>query len=111
MSQRAAPLTHLAVVNDIAFTGVNCPSYSGAYKALKEMMPFPVTVFCDDNFGGIGMTCVAPPEVEEKDRYVHATLQSKAYTARIGFNAFMSGFGSLLEQYMLDTVYTYQEPN
>ena len=101
---------HLAVVNDIAFTGVNCPSYSGAYKALKEMMPFPVTVFCDDNFGGIGMTCVAPPEVEEKDRYVHATLQSKAYTARIGFNAFMSGFGSLFEQYMLDTVYTYKEP-
>ena len=99
---------HLAVINDMAFAGVNCPVYSGAYKALKDMMPFPVTFFFDDNFGGVGMTSIAPPYVEESDLYVHATLQSRSYTARIGFNAFMNGFGKLLEKYMLKTVYTYK---
>ena len=96
------------VINDIAFCAVNVPSYSGVYEKIKDMMPFPVVVFSDDSFGGNGMTCIPMPECEEKDRYVHATLQSRSYTARIGFNACMNGFGKLLEKYMLQTVYTYQ---
>lgn len=96
------------VINDIAFCAVNVPSYSGVYRALREMMPFPVVVFSDDSFGGSGMACIPVPECEEEDRYVHATLQSRSYTARMGFNACMNGFGKLLERYMLQNIYTYR---
>lgn len=98
----------MAVVNDIAFCGVNAPVYSGAYEKLMEMLPFPVIVFSDDNFGSMAMASIPLPEAEENDQYVHATLQSRSYTARIGFNAYMSAFGKLMEKYALKTVYTYK---
>ncbi|MCD7738131.1 MAG: hypothetical protein LUH58_03710 [Lachnospiraceae bacterium] len=97
----------MTVLDGIAFCAANGPVYAGAYKALKDMLPFKVTVFFDDCLGGPHATVIPTPDMEEENKYVHATLQSYSYTARIGFNAFMGGFGKMLEKYMLKTVPTY----
>ncbi len=104
--EAAAPVKlrlQMAVVNGIAFCAANGPTYSGVYKAVKDMMPFAVTFFFDDCLGGPEATTVPTPDMEEEGKYVHATLQSTSYTARMGFNALMSGFGQMLEKYTLQT--------
>ena len=92
-----------AVVNNIAFCASNGPTYSGVYKAVKDMMPFDVTFFFDDCLGGPGATTVPTPDMEEENKYVHATLQSANYTARIGFNALMGGFAEMLARYVVES--------
>lgn len=90
-----------AVINGIAFCASNGPTYSGVYKAVKDMMPFGVTFFFDDCLGGPGATTIPTPDMEEENKYVHATLQSANYTARPGFNALMGGFAEMLAKYMI----------
>lgn len=91
----------LTVIDGIAFCACNGPTYSGVYEKIKSMMPFAVTFFFDDCLGGPDATTVPLPEMEENNRYVHATLQSTSYTARLGFNALMGGFGEMLARYEL----------
>ena len=92
-----------AVINGIAFCASNGPTYSGVYKAVRDMMPFDVTFFFDDCLGGPEATVVPTPEMEENNRYVHATLQSANFTARMGYNALMGGFAEMLAKYTLCT--------
>lgn len=102
----AEPVTlrlQFTVINGIAFCASNGPTYSGVYKAVRDMMPFAVTFFFDDCLGGPGATTIPTPDMEEDNKYVHATLQSAAYTARIGYNALMGGFAEMLAKYTLSS--------
>ncbi len=96
----------MAVIDGIAFCGVNARTFSEVYKTVADMMPFDVTVFFDDC-----MSCdsgIAPPKYEEQGMNCHSSLQSDTYTMRMGYSAMLSGFNELLTKYALKTVPVYK---
>lgn len=88
----------LAVLNGIAFAGINGAPYAALYKQMADQMPAKVTMMFDDCFGSISNIPTA--DAEEKGIYGHSTFQSKQLSARQGAETFLEAFRQLGQEYL-----------
>lgn len=88
----------VAILNGIAFAGVNGIPYSANYEKMADAMPTKVTFLFDDCYGTV--SSIPTPEEEEERIYGHSALQSKNYAAREATEAFLGAFRELGEQYL-----------
>ena len=88
----------LAMLNGIAFAGINGAPYAELYKQMADQMPAKVTMLFDDCFGSISNIPAA--DAEEKKIYGHSTFQSKQLSARQGAEIFLDAFRQLGAEYL-----------
>ncbi len=87
----------LAVLDGIAFAGVNGSPYSENYMRLADLLPFGTTVLFDDCGGYV--SSIPTPEAEENHIYGHGTLQNKCWTSRQATEAMMDSYLRLLKSW------------
>lgn len=87
----------LAVLDGIAFAGVNGIPYSASYEKMADQMPAAVTLLFDDCYGTV--SSIPTPEEEELLIYGHSALQSKNFSARQATDAFLDAFQELGQRY------------